>query len=63
MESHYLQCIQIDSGLNDVPSIVASAVDIMVINANFSFKAIYPEILLNHIHTYNYSKFFSDLIL
>lgn len=37
---------------------VPSIVNISIINVNFSFKAILPEILLNHIYTYNYSNFF-----
>jgi hypothetical protein len=50
-------------GTYNVWSTVASAVDIMLIYTNFSLRPIHPEILLNHIYTYNYSKFFSDLIL
>lgn len=37
---------------------VSSIVNIRAINVNFSFKAILPEILLNHLYTDNYSKFF-----
>lgn len=37
---------------------VSSIVNIRAINVNFSFKAILPDILLNHLYTDNYSKFF-----